>query len=162
MEIATQDGLTPEAIRDLLGQELGVSDWLTIDQKRIDDFADVTEDHQFIHVDPERAAQTPFGGTIAHGLLTLSMIVHLCFDFVPLIKGRQMLLNYGFDRVRFPRPVKCGSRIRARIRLAKFEARLPNQYLMTLDVEIEIEGQDKPALIAEWLSYHTVEDSDAH
>src|SRR5690606_27456061 len=90
--------ITKQALADLVGKDLGTSEWFLIDQERIDRFADVTEDHQFIHVDPERAAATPLGGTIAHGLLTLSMIVHLCGDFVPRLEGTKMLLNYGFDR----------------------------------------------------------------
>jgi len=145
-------------LQGLVGHELGQSDWLTIDQQRIDDFADVTEDHQFIHVDVERARQTPLGGTIAHGLLTLSLIVHLCFDFVPKIEGTRMLLNYGFDRVRFPMPVRAGSRIRATARLGNVAEREPNRYLLTMDVVIEIENEPKPALVAEWLSFHVIGD----
>lgn len=144
-----------EKLRGMRGAELGVSDWLLIDQARVDAFADVTEDHQFVHVDAERArAETPFGGTIAHGLLTLSMIVRLCLDAVPVLENRRLLLNYGFDRVRFPAPVGVGRRIRARTRLGAVEERKPGQILVTLDVTIEIEGEERPAVVAEWLSLH--------
>jgi acyl dehydratase len=139
-----------------VGSELGVSEWFLVDQERVDRFADVTLDHQFVHVDPERARATPFGGTIAHGLLTLSMIVHLCLPFVPKLKNTKMLVNYGFDKVRFSAPVKVGSRIRARGKLADIAERRPGQVIVRLDVTIEIEDEDKPALIAEWLSLHVV------
>jgi acyl dehydratase len=148
--------VTKEQLRALVGEELGVSGWFAIDQQRVDAFADVTEDHQFIHVDPERARATPFGGTIAHGLLTLSLIVPLAIDFVPEIEGRQLVVNYGFDKVRFPAPVKVGARIRARVELTDVAERKPGQVIMKLGVSIEIEGGDKPALIAEWLSLHVV------
>jgi acyl dehydratase len=148
--------VTKEELRAMVGEELGVSDWFAIDQQRVDAFADVTEDHQFIHVDPERARETPFGGTIAHGLLTLSLIVPLAIDFVPEIEGRQLVVNYGFDKVRFPAPVKVGARIRARVELTDVAERKPGQVIMKLAVTIEIEGGEKPALIAEWLSLHVV------
>lgn len=147
-----------EALRGMRGSELGVSDWVVIDQARIDAFADVTEDHQFVHVDPERAREaTPFGGTIAHGLLSLSMIVRLCLDAVPDVEGRQMMLNYGFDRIRFPAPVRSGRRIRARTVLADAEQRKPGQILIRLDVTIEIEDEERPAVVAEWLSLHVTD-----
>lgn len=149
--------VTREELSALVGRELGVSDWFEIDQRRVDAFADVTEDHQFIHVDPERARQTPFGGTIAHGLLTLSLIVPLGIDFVPEIAGRKLVVNYGFDKVRFPAPVKVGARIRARTALVDVSERKPGQVLMKLGVNIEIEDEDKPALIAEWLTLHVVQ-----
>lgn len=148
----TQDELYAD-----IGTELGPSDWFRIDQSRIDDFARVTEDHQFVHVDPVRAAAAPFGSTIAHGLLTLSLIVHLCRNFVPKIDGTTLLLNYGFDKVRFVAPVRVDSRVRARARLADVSERRPGQLLVRLDVEIEIDGEAKPALAAEWLSLHVVE-----
>jgi acyl dehydratase len=148
------EGVSQDQLFEQIGRELGRSEWLALDQARIDAFADVTEDHQFIHVDPQRAAATPFGGTIAHGLLTLSMIGHLCLDHIPAIRGTRMVLNYGFDKVRFVAPVKSGSRVRAMSRLADARERAPNQLLITLDVTIEIEGQSKPALVAEWLSLH--------
>jgi acyl dehydratase len=138
------------------GEELGTSDWFEIDQERVNRFADVTLDHQFIHVDPERARATPFRGTIAHGLLTLSMIVHLCLPFVPKLAGTKLVVNYGFDKVRFSAPVKVGSRIRSRTRLAEIGERRPGQVVVKLDVTIEIEDEEKPALVAEWLSLHVV------
>jgi acyl dehydratase len=149
-----QKSLTRAELDALIGKPLGVSDWLTIDQARINAFAEVTEDHQFIHVDPKRAAATPFGGTIAHGLLTLSMIVRLCWDFVPKVEGTELVLNYGFDKVRFVTPVKVDSRIRAHGRLGSVNERKPGHLLINMSVEIEIEGETKPALIAEWLSLH--------
>ena len=97
----------------MVGQELGVSDWFLIDQERVDEFADVTLDHQFVHVDLERAQATPFGGTIAHGFLTLSLLVHLCLPFIPVLAKRKLVVNYGFDKVRFSAPVRVGKRIRA-------------------------------------------------
>jgi acyl dehydratase len=139
-----------------VGSELGLSDWFPMDQERVNRFADVTLDHQFVHVDPERARATQFGGTIAHGLLTLSMIVHLCLPFVPKLKNTKLLVNYGFDKVRFSAPVKVGSRIRARGKLAGIEERRPGQVIVQLDVTIEIEDEEKPALVAEWLSLHVV------
>jgi acyl dehydratase len=149
-----QKFLTRAQLDELVGKPLGVSEWLRIDQARIDAFAEVTEDRQFIHVDPKRAAATPFGGTIAHGLLTLSMIVRLCWDFVPKVQGTELVLNYGFDKVRFVTPVKVDSRIRAHGSLACVNERKRVQLLINMSVEIEIEGLDKPALIAEWLSLH--------
>lgn len=151
------DPIPVAALDALIGQELGVSPWLTVDQERIDAFADATLDHQFIHVDIERAKATPFGGTIAHGLLTLSLIVHLCLDFVPRLENTRMLLNYGFNRVRFPTYVRTGSRIRARGVLREVTERAPKQYLMTLDVTIEVENEAKPAVVAQWLSFHVVD-----
>ena len=151
-----QESLKRAELDELVGKPLGVSDWLRIDQARINAFADVTEDHQFIHVDPKRAAATPFGGTIAHGLLTLSMIVRLCWPFVPKVEGTELVLNYGFDKVRFVTPVKVDSRIRATAQLASVSERKRGQILIVMSVEIEIEGQKKPALIAEWLSLHVV------
>lgn len=149
-------GISIEDLKGRVGQPLGTSEWFAVDQQRVDRFADVTEDHQFVHVDPERAAATPFGGTIAHGLLTLSLIVHLCLPFVPKIEGTKLLVNYGFDRVRFSAPVRVGKRIRASAVLADAVERKSGQILLKLDVTIEIEGETKPALTAEWLSLHVV------
>ncbi|HEX6996060.1 MAG TPA: MaoC family dehydratase [Gammaproteobacteria bacterium] len=158
MAVQTGRAISRQELETLVGRPLGTSDWMTIDQARVDAFADVTEDHQFVHVDPVRAAETPFGGTIAHGLLTLSLIVPLCFDFVPKIAGTRMLLNYGFDKVRFPAPVRVGKRIRGSATLAEAVERKPGQLLMKLDVTIEIENEPKPALTAEWLSLHVLGD----
>ena len=143
-----------QELEALAGRPLGTSEWMTIDQARVDAFADATDDHQFIHVDRERAAATPFGGTIAHGLLTLSLIVPLCLDFVPKIEGTRLYLNYGFDKVRFPAPVPVGRRIRGSAVLREAVERKPGQILLKLDITIEIEGEAKPALTAEWLSLH--------
>lgn len=136
----------------LVGQALPPSPWFTIGQDRIDRFADVTEDHQFIHVNPEAAAKTPFGTTIAHGFLSLSMLSAMVPDDYPMPEGVAMGVNYGFDRVRFVEPVRSGSRIRSNMTLLAFEERRPKQYQSRWDVSVEIEGGDKPALKAEWLT----------
>jgi acyl dehydratase len=136
----------------LAGEETGVSSWFTIDQKRIDAFAELTEDRQFIHIDPEAARASPFGGTIAHGFLTLSMLSALAMDALPDIDGRAMGVNYGFDKLRFLSPVPAGARIRGRFRLESVTARSPVEYLSRHIVNVEIEGAAKPALVAEWLT----------
>ena len=138
-------------LAELVGTELGVSDWLTIDQERIDQFADTTIDHQFIHVDPDIAAQTPFGSTIAHGFLTLSLMTHLTSGLMPAPDNAVMGLNYGLNKVRFLTPVKVGSRIRARASVADVTERNPGRILITYDVVIEIEGEERPAVVAQWL-----------
>jgi acyl dehydratase len=145
--------MTREDLRGLIGYELGTSDWFQFDQCRINQFADVTEDRQFIHVDPVRAADSPFGGTIVHGMLTLSLIVHLCENFVPAIEGVRMVINYGFDRVRFAAPVKSDDRVRAVVVLKDAKER-SGQILVKAKITIEIEGKSKPALVAEWLTMH--------
>jgi acyl dehydratase len=148
--------VTRQELTGLIGQELGVSDWFLVDQERVNAFADVTLDHQFVHVDLERARATPFGGTIVHGFLTLSLLVHLCLQFIPTLPDRKLLVNYGFDKIRFAAPVRVGKRIRARARLGAVEERKPGNVVMRVDVTVEIEGEDKPALVAEWLSLHVV------
>jgi acyl dehydratase len=147
---------TPESIKAKIGAEVGVSDWVEITQDMIDRFADVTDDHQFIHVNAEAAAQTPFGGTIAHGFLVLSMITKLgrVADFV--MEGVYMGVNYGFEKVRMMAPVKSGKRIRGRFVLKDMVERAPGQWLSTLGVTIEIEGETKPAVIADWLGMQFV------
>jgi len=135
----------------LVGTSLGWSHWKLVDQDMIDRFADVTGDHQFIHVDPERAKLTPFGGTIAHGFLTLSLIASLIPERALVLEGIKMGLNYGFDKVRFLQPVSCGKRIRAEHRLLAIEDKGGGRYVTRTEVTIKIEGEDKPALIAEWL-----------
>jgi len=140
-----------DEIRSRIGEEIGVSDWLTIGQERIDAFADATEDRQFIHVDPEAAAATPFGGTIAHGFLSLSMLSRMAADTMLRPDGVKMAVNYGLDRVRFIAPVRSGKRIRGRFRLDSVAEKAPGQLLMRHTVTVEIEGEDKPALTAEWL-----------
>jgi acyl dehydratase len=146
----------PEAIpldeyRNQVGMLLGVSDWIVIEQGIIDQFADVTRDWQFIHIDPVRAKETPFGGTIAHGLFTLSLVSAMSFIAVPAIAGAQMVINYGFNSIRFISPVLSGSRVRGSFTLKQFVERQPRQWQSTLDVRVDIENVLKPALIAEWL-----------
>jgi len=138
-------------IRSRIGEEVGTSSWLTIDQHRIDAFAEATEDHQFIHVDPVAAAATPFGGTIAHGFLSLSMLSRMAAEGMLVPDSIKMAVNYGFDRVRFIAPVKSGKRIRGRFRLDSVEEKAAGQLLMRHTVTVEIEGEEKPALTAEWL-----------
>jgi acyl dehydratase len=134
------------------GSEVGVSRWITIDQQRIDRFADATEDRQFIHVDPAAAAQTPFGGTIAHGFLSLSLISRMAAEAVLIPDGTKMVVNYGLDRVRFLAPVRAGKQVRGRFTLDSVEEKAPGQVLMRHLVTVEIEGEDKPALSAVWLA----------
>ena len=136
---------------DYIGKEVGVSEWMTVDQERINQFADATGDHQYIHVDPERAAQTPFGTTIAHGFLTMSLMVEMGYEGSTKLENSVMGINYGFDKLRFINPVKVDSRIRGRFQLVSAEEKNPNQWLLKHAVTVEIEGEDKPALIAEWL-----------
>lgn len=140
-----------DAIRARIGQEVGVSSWLTMSQERISAFADATEDRQFIHVDPEAAAQTPFGGTIAHGFLSLAMLSRMAAEAMLVPESLKMAVNYGLDRVRFIAPVRSGKRIRGRFRLDSVDEKAPGQILMRHTVTVEIEGEDKPALTAEWL-----------
>ncbi|OUM31228.1 dehydratase [Pseudomonas sp. 1239] len=135
-----------------VGKELGRSEWLTIDQERINLFAEATGDFQFIHVDPVRAAKTPFGSTIAHGFLTLSLIPKLMEDILVLPEGLKMVVNYGLDSVRFIQPVKVGSRVRLKVDLSEAIEKKPGQWLLKATTTLEIEGQDKPAYIAEPLS----------
>lgn len=138
-------------IRDRIGQEVGISSWLTMDQERINEFADATEDRQFIHTDPETAARTPFGGTIGHGFLTLSMLSRMAAEAMLVPDSIKMALNYGLDRVRFIAPVRSGKRIRGRFRLDSVDEKAPGQLLLRHTVTVEIEGEEKPALTAEWL-----------
>ena len=140
-----------DEIRDRVGTEVGVSDWILVDQARIDAFADVTEDHQFIHVDPQAAAKTPFGGTVAHGFLTLSLLSRMAADAMTRLEDAKMGVNYGLDRVRFLAPVRSGKRVRGRFTLTRFEEKRPGQYQFTHAVTVEIEGEDKPALLADWI-----------
>ena len=142
--------LTLDEMRALTGKPLGTSSWFTLDQKRIDAFADVTEDWQFIHCDPDAARDTPFGTTIAHGFLTLSMLSAMVYE-MPVLGGVAMGVNYGFNKVRFLNPVPSGARIRAHFTLTRLDESRPGEITTTMDVSVEIEGQDKPALIAEWI-----------
>jgi acyl dehydratase len=137
----------------LVGTEVGVSDWITVDQTMIDAFADSTNDHQFIHVDPVRAkAESPFGGTIAHGFLTLSLLSAMNFDCVPKVREQTMGINYGFDRIRFMSPVKSGSRIRGRFTLADARFRGASMLMTSYEISVEIENEKKPALTATWVT----------
>jgi acyl dehydratase len=140
-----------DEIRSRVGTETGQSSWLTVDQARIDAFAEATEDRQFIHTDPAAAAQTPFGGTIAHGFLSLSLLSRMAADAMLIPEGVKMAVNYGLDRVRFLAPVRSGSRVRGRFTLDSIEEKAPGQLLMRHVVTVQIEGEDKPALTAVWL-----------
>lgn len=138
-------------LQGLVGQEVGVSDWITVEQDRINTFADVTEDHQFIHVDEAKAKFTPFGTTIAHGFLTLSLLSKFAEQGSIALEGVKMGMNYGFDKVRFLSPVPVGSKVRGRFSVKEAVEKRPGQFLITYDVTVDIEGGDKPALIAEWM-----------
>tara|TARA_Y100000588_G_C13885457_1_gene766361 strand:+ start:199 stop:660 length:462 start_codon:yes stop_codon:yes gene_type:complete len=146
------------SLTEYVGKELGASDWFQIDQDRINAFADATLDHQFIHVDPEQAKNTPFGTTIAHGYLTLSLLPYLqaSIDGFLMPKGMKMAMNYGFDKLRFMAPVKEGKRVRAVATLLDAKEKRDGQWLLTFSFTVEIEGEDKPTLIAEWLLMYFV------
>ena len=135
-----------------VGEETGVSDWLEINQERINAFADATMDHQFIHVDPEAAAQTPFGSTIAHGFLTLSLTIPMMMETMVAPDRMVMVINYGTDKLRFIEPVKVDSRIRARTRLVDVTEKGPGRWLVKNEITVEIEDIDRPALIVEALT----------
>jgi len=134
-------------LADLVGQIVGVSDWLTIEQSRIDQFAEVTDDHQWIHTDPERAAHGPYGATVAHGFLTLSLLPHF-YATAFAVNGTRMGINYGLNRVRFPAPVPVGSRLRAHFKLLSHEP-LDGGAQLTVEVTVEREGDTKPVCVAE-------------
>lgn len=145
-----------DQLQNHVGKEVGVSDWMVIDQERINQFAEATGDHQYIHVDPERAAQTPFGTTIAHGFLTMSLMVLMGYEGSTKLNNTVMGINYGLDRLRFINPVKVNSKVRGRFKLLAAEEKKPNQFLLKHEVTVEIEGEEKPALIAEWLGMTVV------
>lgn len=134
-------------LQSLVGQALGQSDWITVDQSRIDRFADATGDHQWIHVDPQRAAAGPFGTTVAHGFLTLSLLPEMAASAFHII-GSRMGVNYGLNRVRFPAPVPCGSRLRGHFKLLSFEA-IDGGSQLVMEVTMEREGSEKPVCVAE-------------
>ena len=140
-----------EEIKLRVGREVGVSDWILVDQARIDAFAEVTEDRQFIHVDPDMAATTPFGGTVAHGFLTLSLLSRMAADAMLRPDEVKMGVNYGLEHVRFLAPVRSGRRVRGRFRLDRFDEKRPGQWQFVHNVTVEIEGEDKPALVADWI-----------
>ena len=148
----TQPDLTLSQLQSLVGTEVGVSGWHRIDQALIDVFAVISGDTQFIHTDPDRAAATPFGGTIAHGFLTVALLGTMAIEAQPRLANMRMSVNYGFDRLRFVSPVPVNSDIRARFTLASLDERQPNEITVAWDVTVEIRGQDKPALIARWLN----------
>ena len=145
--------ITPQQMQERIGTET-VSDWIEVSQAMIDTFADATGDHQFIHVDPERAKLTPLGGTIAHGFLTLSLMPLLASKVAdaPQIEGVKMGVNYGGNKVRFLQPVRSGKRVRGRFKLLSFDEKRPGQWQQTNEFTVEIEGEEKPAMIAEWIS----------
>ena len=145
-----------EDFKNSAGTELGPSEWLLIDQQRIDRFADATDDHQFIHVDPEKAAATPFGSTIAHGFLSLSILPHLLVQILPIPEGMVMGINYGAEKVRFSKPVKVDSRVRARARVERVSARPGGQFLVKTRVTLEIENSRRPAVVADLLSLYVI------
>jgi acyl dehydratase len=151
-EVWKKPPITLQAYQAMVGKEIGVSSWHLIDQPRIDTYADVIEDHQFIHVDPERAKkETAFGSTIAHGFLTMSLLSIMSYEVMPVIAGTTMGVNYGFDKLRFISPVRSGKRVRGRFVLAEAKLRKPNELQSRTNVTVEIEGEDKPALVADWL-----------
>ena len=151
-EVWKKPPVSLEAYRSMVGHEIGVSSWHLVDQKRIDVYADVIEDHQFIHVDPERASrETAFGTTIAHGFLTMSLMSIMSYEVMPVIAGATMGVNYGFDKLRFISPVRSGSRVRGRFLLADATLRKPTELQSRTHVTVEIEGEEKPALVADWI-----------
>lgn len=143
--------VNPSKLSDIIGTEVGVSAWIDVGQDRINQFADVTEDHQFIHVNPEAAKMTPFGGTIAHGFLTLSLLSQFAEQAAITLEGVAMGVNYGFEKIRFLSPVPVGSKVRGRFVLKDATEKNPGQFLLTYTVSAEIDGIEKPALVADWL-----------
>ncbi len=140
-------------MKKFLGSEVGLSDWVVINQERINKFAKLTEDEQFIHIDPERASkETPFGGTVAHGFLTLSMLVKLAESALPKIKDVKFTINYGFDKIRFIYPVAANSNLRARFILKEVEERSLTQIMTKWDVSVEIKNVERPAIVATWVN----------
>lgn len=148
----TAETISLERYRQLVGQPIGASDWILVDQSRIDRFAEVTEDEQFIHIDPAAAGETHFGGTIAHGFLSLSLLSAMAATALPRLSGLQMAINYGLNSVRFLTPVRSGKRVRGLFVLKDVQERNPGQWQSTVSVTVEIEGEDKPALVAEWIN----------
>ena len=144
--------MTPQEVKAQVGQNVGTSEWVVMSQERINQFAEATGDHQFIHIDEEKAKLTPFGGTIAHGFLTLSMIPYLSANSdLPRVDGVKMGVNYGGNKTRFISPVRSGKRIRGHWKLLELEEKRPGQWQQTHEITIEIEGEEKPALITEWI-----------
>jgi acyl dehydratase len=145
--------VTPQQMLEMKGEKLGSSEWILVDQEMINKFADATGDHQFIHIDEEKAKMTPFGGTIAHGFLSLSLFpVMMAKSDCPRVEGVKMGVNYGGNKTRFLTPVRSGKRVRGHFTLLDLEEKRPGQWQQTLEFSVEIEGEAKPALIAEWIS----------
>jgi len=145
--------ISAQEMQGMVGQTLGTSEWLLVDQDMINKFADATGDHQFIHVNEEMAKMTPFGGTIAHGFLTLSLFpVLMAKSDCPHVEGVKMGVNYGGNKVRFLAPVRSGKRVRGHFKLLELDEKRPGQWQQTLEFSVEIEGEDKPAVLAEWIS----------
>jgi acyl dehydratase len=151
-EVWKKPPVSLETYQNMVGQEIGVSSWHVVDQTRIDLYADVIEDHQFIHVDPERTKnETAFGTTVAHGFLTMSLLSIMSYEVMPVVSGTTMGVNYGFDKLRFVSPVRSGSRVRGRFTLAEATLRKPKELQSRTHVTVEIEGEEKPALVADWI-----------
>ena len=140
------------ALKEKIGTKVGISNWYVLDQERINQFAEITHDSQYIHIDPKQAAQTPFGTTIAHGFLTLSLLPAMGADVIPQIEGDNMSINYGLEKMRFLSPVPAGAQARGHFTLKALETGTPDEITLLWEVIIEIEGQEKPALYAEWLN----------
>jgi acyl dehydratase len=150
-EVWKKPPISLSAYQNMVGREVGVSSWHLVDQNRINVYADVIEDHQFIHIDPERAKkETPFGA-VAHGFLTMSLMSIMSYEVMPVILGTTMGVNYGFDKLRFISPVRAGSRVRGRFTLTEATLRKPTELLSRTNVSVEIEGEIKPALVADWI-----------
>ena len=161
MDVSRLPPVSLDALKAAVGSETGVSPWRVVSQEMIDQFARATDDHQFIHVDPERAArESPFGGAIAHGFLSLSLLSTLTYETITTLEGAGMSINYGFDKIRFAAPVKSGARIRARFFLADINIRPSGWVQVAYDVTIEIENSKKPALTARWLTLTVLERKD--
>ncbi len=149
--------MSPQDMKALVGTEIGISQWFEVSQERINKFAEATGDFQFIHVDQEKARMTPFGGTIAHGFLTLSLIPVLTAESdCPRPEGIKMAVNYGGNKTRFIAPVRSGKRVRGHFKMLELEEKRPGQWQQTMEITIEIEGEDKPALMAEWITQYFV------
>ncbi|AOG02453.1 MAG: MaoC family dehydratase [Blastomonas fulva] len=147
------NAISAQEMQGKVGETLGTSEWLLVDQEMINKFADATGDHQFIHVNEEMAKMTPFGGTIAHGFLTLSLFpVLMAKSDCPRVEGVKMGVNYGGNKVRFLAPVRSGKKVRGHFKLLELEEKRPGQWQQTLEFTVEIEGEDKPAVMAEWIS----------
>jgi acyl dehydratase len=152
-EEANMGVVSGEELKAMVGTNIGTSDWMCVDQDMINKFADATGDHQFIHVDIEKAKLTPFGGTIAHGFLTLSLLpIMSAKAHLPHLDGIKMGVNYGSDKLRFLSPVRAGKNVRAHFKMLSIEEKRPGQWQQMNEVTVEIEGEDKPALICEWIS----------